>query len=130
MSKKLSRSWFVAIIIVAGFALASCGGGTSTSQKKALADSEADLAASEAKRATQQKALAAAESAKQKALDAAEIAKTKLAMAIESAFQFALSVYGGAISEYNDEASEYDEKHVVDYNAETDDSDVDKLLRH
>ena len=113
MSKKLSRSWFIAIIIVAGFALASCGGGdssTSASLKKALADSEA---------------------AEQKALDAAETAEQrKLAEAIETAFLFSLSVYGDAISEYNTEASEYDEKDVVDYDPdpEADDSAVDNLL--
>lgn len=111
MSKKLSRSWFVAIIIVAGFALASCGGGdssTSASLKKALADSEA---------------------AEQEALDAAETAEMELAQAIERAFIFSLSIYNNAISEYNTEASEYDEKDVVDYDAEADDSAVDNLLK-
>ena len=112
MSKKLSRSWFVAIIIVAGFALASCGGGdssTSASLKKALADSEAESAT------------------QQEALDAAEM---KLAEAIERAFKFSLSVYSDAISKYKTEASEYDEKNVDDYDAEADDdSAVDNLLK-
>ena len=118
MSKKLSRSWFVAIIIVAGFALASCGGGgdssKTTSLKKALADSEAE-------NVTQQEAL-------DKALADSEAAKLKLAMEIERAFNFSLSVYKVAIIDYNTEASEYDEKDVVAYDAEADDNAVDNLL--
>ena len=77
MNKNLSRSWFVAITLVAGFALASCGGGgskltTLTPLEQALADRDAALTALEAaeQRATD------AEAARMMAEEAASAAET------------------------------------------------------
>ena len=85
MNKNLSRSWFVAITLVAGFALASCGGGGSnltpalTPLEQALADRDAAQTALEVaeQRATDAEAATmAAETARMAAEEAASAAET------------------------------------------------------
>ena len=103
MNKNLSRSWFVAITLVAGFALASCGGGGGggsnltpplTPLEQALADrdaaqtalevAEAATMVAETARMAAEEAASAAETAKMAAEDARDTAD-RLRMEAETA---------------------------------------------
>ena len=88
MNKNLSRSWFVAITLVAGFALASCGGGgggdsnlmpSLTPLEQALADRDAAqtaLEVAEQRASDAEAARMAAETARMAAEEAASAAET------------------------------------------------------